>query len=300
MGVAAVGAWFAAVTHLPGALALLAGGLAGALAALAVGLPALRLRDMHVAVITLSLALSARVVFGGDRYLGGLLPRQVDRPQLLGIDFNDGRVFYYVIVAIVAVACIGVAGLRRSRTGRVLIATRDNPAAVLAYGISAYRAKLTAFAIAGFLAGTAGALLVFQHRGFASARFTADASLQVFLYAVVGGLGALIGPLLGFAFDAALTLFSSNPLIVFAGTGLGGVLLLTAAPGGLAQLLYDARDAALRRIAIRLRLDVPALLGRHQAGRAALPESRVKATTLVAYDLSAQWAVAARAAKAKA
>ncbi|MDQ1439396.1 MAG: branched-chain amino acid transport system permease protein livM [Acidimicrobiaceae bacterium] len=294
MGVAAVGAWVVAVTGLPAPIAVVVGGLAGAAVSMLMGLPAVRLRNVHVAVISLAFALSAQAVFADRRYLGAHVPRLIARPAVLGMDFNDPRAFYYGAVAVVALACIGVVGLRRSRTGRVLIATRGNPSAVAAFGISAMRAKLTAFAIAGFLCGVAGALLLYQQRGISSATFSTDASLGVFLYSVVGGLGGVAGPLLGFAFEAALTLFSTNPLIVFAGTGLGGVLLLAAAPGGIAQLLYDARDAALRRIAIRLRIDVPALLGRRQADRAPLREPRALAVARVAYDVPRQWAIDAR------
>lgn len=290
MGVAAVGAWAAAVTHLPAPFAVLVGGLAGTGAALAIGVPALRLRSVNVAIITMAFALSAPVVFAGDRLLGRWLPDSVDRPGLFGMDLHDPRVFYYVVTTLVAAACIAVVGLRRSRTGRVLIAGRSNPAALTAMGVSAFRAKLTAFAVAGFLAGTAGALLVYHEGGVRAEAFSADAGLGVFLYSVVGGLGGIAGPVLGFAFEAVVTLSSTNPVVVFAGTGLGGILLLLAAPGGLAQLVYDARDAGLRRLAVRLRIPVPSLLGRRHADRVPLREARTGVAPVVVYDVPRQWA----------
>jgi branched-chain amino acid transport system permease protein len=295
MGVAAAGGWAAAVTGLPAPLALLVGGVVGAGVSALVGLPALRLRTVHVAVMTLSFALSARAVFAGQDFLGAHTPRLVARPVLVGMDFNDPRAFYYGVVVVAAAACAAVVGLRRSRTGRVLIATRGNPAAAAALGVNALRARLSAFAVAGFLCGVAGVLLVFHQRGLLSGTFSPDASLSVFLYAVVGGLGGVAGPLFGFAFEALLTLFSTNPLLVFAATGMGGILLLTAAPGGIAQLVYGGRDAGLRRLAIRHRIDVPALLGRRQSDKSPLRERRSPAAMPVAYDLPHQWALDARA-----
>lgn len=291
MGTAAGGAWVAAVTGMPAPLAVVAGGLAGMALAVLIGLPSLRLGELNFAVMTLAFGLAAPAIFGGSRYLGKLLPQQLERPSLLGMELQDPRIFYYAMTLVVAGACLAVVGLRRSSTGRMLIAARSNPTGLAAMGISPSRAKLTGFAIAGALTGTAGALLVYHDGRFVTSNFDAGASIVVFLYAVLGGLGAVLGPILGFTFLAAVALSTTNPLFVLAGSGTGGILLLAAAPGGFAQLVYGLRDAALRRLALRLRINVPALIGRRTAGlhRVPLQDARRVDALALAYDLPRQW-----------
>ena len=298
-GFAAIGAWGAAVSGLPMPLALLVGGTLGAVAAVVVGVPALRLKGLNLAVSTLAFAVSATVLFLGDRYLGKMLPESLDRPSFLGMDFEDPRVFYYASVLIVIGVTFAVVGLRRSRTGRALIALRANEAAAQSFGINVLRVRLTAFAISGFLAAFAGALFAFHQRDVNAASFAPDKSLEMFIFSVVGGLGGIAGAFCGFTFMALLRFMDDNPVITYLGGGLGGMLILMAAPGGLAQILYDIRDAALRRLAVRLRIPVPSLMGDRAAARtfdrAPLDENRRMSRSALAlplrYRLPHQWAL---------
>ncbi len=261
-GFATIGAWAAAASGLPFPLAVLLGGIAGAAAAVVVGLPALKLRGLNLAISTIAFALSAQAIFLDERYLGRALPDTLTMPAVLGVDFSDERIVYYLTLAITVGFCFVVMGLRRTRTGRALIATRANEATAQSFGISVLRARLVAFSISGFMAAVAGALLAFHLGRVAPQAFSPDQSLLVFLYAVLGGLGGLAGPLLGMGFYAVVTFFfSNNPLVQLLGAGLGAVLLMLAAPGGLAQLVYAARDGMLRRLAFRLRIPVPSLMG---------------------------------------
>jgi branched-chain amino acid transport system permease protein len=261
-GFASIGAWMAAVSGLPFLFALVAAGLAGAVAAVVVGLPALKLKGLSLAISTIAFALSARALFIDDRYLGGMIPDTLTMPKLLGVDLAEERATYYLTLVIVLGFCAVVMGLRRTRTGRVLIALRSNEATAQSFGISALRARLIAFSVSGFMAAVAGALLAYHLGRVAPQAFSPDKSLIVFLYSVLGGLGGIAGPLLGMAFYALVSFFfQSNPLVQYLGAGAGAILLMLVAPGGLAQLVYGVRDAMLRRLAFRLRIPVPSLMG---------------------------------------
>src|SRR5699024_9724026 len=101
------------------------------------------------------------------------------------------------VLAVVALSFLAVVGIRRSRTGRALMAIRDNERAAAVYGVSPVRAKIGGFALSGFLAAVAGCLLVHVNQAYTETPFTAQESLTVFTAAVVGGLGSWIGPILG-------------------------------------------------------------------------------------------------------
>lgn len=300
-GFASIGAWTAAVCGFPFPFAILAAGLAGAVAAVLVGLPALKLRGLNLAISTIAFALSARALFIDDRYLGKLLPDTLTPPVVFGIDFADEKVAYYFTLALVVSFGVMVVGLRRTRTGRALIALRANEATAQSFGISALKARLTAFSIAGFMAAVAGALLAYHLGSVAPQEFSPDKSLTVFLYTTLGGLGGVAGPLLGMAFYAIVTFFfSNNALVEYLGAGLGAVMLMMAAPGGLAELVYGLRDGMLRRLAFRLRIPVPSLMGDKgaalSADRVVLEEKRQESRRTgdplpVSYRPVGQWAL---------
>lgn len=259
---AAVGGYAAAMLAgtLPQILCVVAGALAGALAATAAGVPALRLRGLHLAITTLAFALTTSAVLLSPRFLGALLPDEVARGSLLGISLESHRGYYFFTLVMLAATVALTMGLRRSRIGRGLIAARDNEAAARSFGIAPVRARLGAFAISGGIAGAAGALFVFHQFGLKAASFTPDVSVLMFLMAVIGGLGAIAGPLIGAAVIGVLSLLAAGPLVVFLATGGGVVALLLFAPGGLVQLFADVRDSWLRRVAARNHIVVPSLL----------------------------------------
>src|SRR5205823_1630788 len=107
-------------------LALPAGAIVGGIAAVIVGLPALRLRGLHLAVSTLAFAVATSAVLVNPSYFGKGLPRTFPRPSILGINLDNQKTFYYTTLALLIMVIFGVVGLRRSRIGRVLIAARDN------------------------------------------------------------------------------------------------------------------------------------------------------------------------------
>ena len=240
-------------------------GLAGAAVAVLIGIPALRIRGLFLAVTTLAFALATGVYFLNDEFFPWLVPsdRLPERGFLFGkFDLESEHTYYYVLVVFFALIVASVRALRRSRSGRVLVATRDNVRAAQSYGVSPVRARLSAFAISGFIAATAGALYFFHQHGISSTVLETPRNLILFSMAVIGGLGSVPGALLGAAYLTFLfnSSFTTSPSTQFLASGVGVLLILMFLPAGLSGLLYDIRDALLRRLAQMRDVVVPSLL----------------------------------------
>ena len=228
--------------------------------AVLVGLPALRIAGLFLAAVTFAFAFAVHSVLFQPRYFGWLLPTEVHRPTLFLLDFADERSMYFLCVVALAACVLIVVRLRRSRFGRLLIAVRENEANVASAGVSVVRLKLMAFGVSGGLAGLAGAMLAHQQRGLSAASFTADASLSIFILAVLGGVSSVNGALIGSAYGNIVTYFLAGNPVVSTLLGFGGPLLvLYAVPGGLISLVVRLRDGILRIVAQRRQLVVPSL-----------------------------------------
>jgi len=267
LAIAGVGAYTAAISGLPFPLSLLAAGCVGAVTALIIGLPALRLRGLHLAVTTLAFSAAVVSLLLNSTELGSYLPHYLGRPDLLGLKLSDERVFYYAVVLLLAVFLVATVGLRRSRSGRALIACRENESAAQAFGINLVRLRLSAFMISGFMAAVAGGMAAYASYGVHSSDFGVGQGIYVFVLVVIGGLGSIMGPLLGALYVGATTVFTSNDIVGLASTGFGLVAVLLFAPGGLSQVVYTVRDAGLRRIADRYKIDVPSLFENRASAR---------------------------------
>ena len=237
--------------------------VAGAIATL-VGIPALRLKGLFLAVTTLAFSITVEAVLFDDRFFGWLLPDSVDRPTLFFIDFRQDRPMYYLCLFCLVLAIVVTLNLRRSRFGRLVIALRENEANVQSFGVSAVRLKLTAFAVSGMLAGFSGAVFVHQQRGFSQVSFSTQRSLDVFVITVLGGIGSIGGAMLGALYDNLLRYFlPTNPFLnTLNGVlqrGGGTLLVLFIAPTGLIGGVIAVRDAWLRIIAQRRQIVVPSL-----------------------------------------
>jgi ABC-type branched-subunit amino acid transport system permease subunit len=272
---AAVGGWVTYYSETDLSIALLAGGAAGALAAIVVGYPALRRRGLTLAVSTLAFALFVssfllnQELFGENGEPPGFLPGQwlpgfrIDRTPIFGrFDIESETRFYFLCLIVLGLLLVVVRGVRRSRTGRVLIAIRENDSAARSYGINTTRTNLACFALSGFIAAVAGVLLVHQQTGLqvgAGNLYLPEESLRVFSMVVIGGLGSLPGVLLGAAYIWGTEYFLPGQWS-FLATGAGLLLILMVLPGGLGAVLYDTRDWLLRQIAKRRGLVVPSLV----------------------------------------
>lgn len=249
---------------------LLAAGLAGAVVAVLIGLPALRIRGPFLAVATLGFALATGSFFLNREFFPWLVPDgRVPRPVILGkFDLESELTMYYVLLIALVIVLLLASSFRNSRAGRVLVATRDNGRAAQSYGINPVRAQLTAFALSGFIAALAGGLNMFHQHGLTTSLLETPQSIVLFTVAVIGGLASLPGALLGaayltFLFYSPLTRLPAVQLIA---SGLGVLAILLFLPGGLGGLFYSMRDGILRRIATAKGIVVPSLLADQRSG----------------------------------
>ncbi|MGH2728198.1 MAG: ATP-binding cassette domain-containing protein, partial [Actinomycetota bacterium] len=259
---AGVTAWLLTSYHVSLLACLLASTTVGLLSALIMGVPALRIRGLYLAAVTLAFAVPASTFFLSSQRFPHFAPFRVDPPVLFSrFDLSRARPFYYFCL-IVALIALGLArNFRASRTGRAAIGVRDNERMAESVGISATRSRLVAFAVSGALAGLAGGLYVLAYRGVPFNGFSPVLSLAAFTMVVVGGMGSLWGAVLGalFVYLAEYYLGAAAQLLV---TGGGIVAVLQFAPGGLAHLSYRLRDLALVSILRRRGLSQSLLYAR--------------------------------------
>jgi branched-chain amino acid transport system permease protein len=248
---------------------LVAGTLVGAVVAVIVGLPAVRIQGLFLAVTTLSLAGATQFYFLKRTYAFGqaILPTQgsdrVGRPVLFErIDLAPQRNYYYFCLAGLGLVLLAAKSFRKHRSGRVLIATRDNGRAAPAFAIDLVRTRLAAFAVAGAIAGFAGVLQVYQSQSVDASTYGLVPSVNVFVATVIGGLTSLAGGVAGAVIVQAVYLLGDPRIegISFLVTGPGLLVVLLFLPGGFAQLGFGLRDRFLRRVADRAGIHVPSLV----------------------------------------
>jgi ABC-type branched-subunit amino acid transport system ATPase component/ABC-type branched-subunit amino acid transport system permease subunit len=234
--------------------------VAGCVAAVLVGFPALRVKGLFLAVTTMAFAVATQGwllrldVFTNGNPSNYHLPRST----LFGfIDLTSQRSYYYFCLVVLALAAAATSRLRSSGIGRSIVAMRDNEPCASSFGLSPTVAKLSAFAFAGTLAALAGALYAGLNVYFGqgaiggTSPFGPEQSLQIVAMAVIGGLGSVGGTLVGALYVVGLpALFDNDPVVTFATSSIGLLVLLLYVPGGLASLAYRARDAAFA-IAVR-------------------------------------------------
>jgi ABC-type branched-subunit amino acid transport system ATPase component/branched-subunit amino acid ABC-type transport system permease component len=269
LAIAAIGAAIAGSLAQEGRdffVCLVVAALSGAVVALAIGLPALRIQGLFLAVTTLAFALTTGSYFLNEQYFAWLVPSSSER-VLRGVivnkfDLESEHAYYYFIVVVFALVAMSVRSLRNSRSGRVLIATRDNARAAQSYGVSPTRAKIAAFTLSGFISALAGALYFFHQHDLSTTITVTDNNLKIFAMAVIGGLGSIPGAILGAAYLTFLDYspLTKQPLTRLFASGIGVLVILLFLRGGLGGLLYATRDAILRRIAKAKNIVVPSLL----------------------------------------
>jgi branched-chain amino acid transport system permease protein len=282
VGIAAAAAGGLAGNHNIDFFAALAIGVAaGALTAVVIGLPAVRIQGLFLAVTTLAFGYAMQYYVLNSHYWIGrhLLPNplhpDIQRPALygkfvLGDSETGERSFYFLALGLLVLCLLAAASFRRQHSGRVLIALRDNQRAASSYSIAPSRTRLAAFAISGGFAGVAGVLMAYQQHNVIPGTYDVPTSIGVFLAAAVGGLGSLMGGTLSvIAFEATIvfgpllwhhlghTVSSVMPLLL---TGPLLIVNLYTNPGGLAGWVFQERDKWLRRLAAKHDVHVPSLV----------------------------------------
>jgi ABC-type branched-subunit amino acid transport system permease subunit len=191
---------------------LLLAGLCAVPVGLVIGLPALRLRGVNLAVVTLGFAAAMdAVIFNLHSFIGGTAGLPIPGPRLPGLDLaiSQGRAYPRVIfgvLVLVVVILLGllVARLRRGPAGRMLLAIRSNERAAGSVGINVAQGKLMAFGLAAFIAGIGGALTGYMQGELTSDSFAAFASIGLLAIVFVAGVGRIAGAAVaGIMFSAA-------------------------------------------------------------------------------------------------
>jgi ABC-type branched-subunit amino acid transport system permease subunit len=257
-GLVAVGALMPAHlgSSVPLVLLMPFAGAVTAVVAVLVGLPALRVRGLYLAVSTLAFGLwfmgavldtPCWTVPGLNRQLCTGLPNPqstlIAAPNLFGIGLASERAFAWFSLGVLVVSVLIVRLWRDRGVARRLMAVRDNETGAGALGIPLARTKLLAFALSGFIAGYAGVCLAFATQRFSTDTFDPTFSILVVSMVVIGGLGSIDGAVLGAIYLVGIpAIFGSNPTIQFLTSGLGLLAFILYLPGGLSELLHRFGD----------------------------------------------------------
>jgi ABC-type branched-subunit amino acid transport system permease subunit len=233
---------------LPFLPAVVAAGGVGALAAVAIGLPALRRKGLFLAVTTLGFALVSQSWLIGQDWMAGV-GATLHRPEVAGVSFHGQHAYYLVVLGGLLVAVLLTRAVLSGPLGRTMVAIRDNEPQAAALGVDTTRVKLLAFAVSGFIAASAGALYGYGAEQFGPQNFPVVDGLRIVSVAVIGGLGSITGTVL-----AALLVFGVDrmvhvPEIRLVMTAMGLLVVLLFLPGGFAGPIARVRDWAARRLA---------------------------------------------------
>jgi branched-chain amino acid transport system permease protein len=258
---------FAVEQHVPFPFSPLLAALVAAVIGALVAVPALRIRGVQLAIVTLAAAVAIdSVVFSNPAVLGGIGSNAatIDPPRLFGIKFGpadsytfgDMKIpnpFFGVFCLIVTVGlALLVVALRRSKFGYRMLAVRSNERAAAAAGVNVAATKIIAFTIAAFIAGLGGVLSAYQFEGVSPVSYDALLSVALLAFAYMGGITSVTGAVIaGFLVTDGLVATAlsdwfrvpSNYMILIGGLGLivTAVLNPEGIAGGVGQTWRSVR-----------------------------------------------------------
>ncbi|MEM7324256.1 MAG: branched-chain amino acid ABC transporter permease [Actinomycetota bacterium] len=209
------------------------------------GLPALRIKGIYLALLTFGFALAfGPITRRLGSITGGVNGRSVEfegnPPAWTGLGEDRTQLYRYLLCVLVVIIWFTLAhNLNNSRMGRAMRAVKEDETAAASFGVNLTIIKTGAFGISAAMAGSAGALQTFLFPFVSHTKFDVFLSLRLYAAAVIGGLGALAGAVYGVASLVVVPVFASilgslgSETVVF---GLALILLTYVAPTGLAGL----------------------------------------------------------------
>ena len=220
-------------------------------ASLILGLPTLRLRTYYLAMTTIGFGEIVRlIIVHWEPVTGGTSGlRAVPGISVFGVGPQGQIQHYYLLVAMLALAALVAARIRRSALGRAMIATKDSEIAAEQSGVDTTRTKLLAFMIGAVYAGLAGCLYASSIRFVSPDSFSGVQAVLLMTMLIVGGMGSIAGSVAG-----AVTLTILPEALRFLGQwylvlyGLGVIVVIVLLPGGLASMTaaFPFRRAGVR------------------------------------------------------
>lgn len=248
----AIGAYTAAIMvelgGVPYPLTLPAAGLICFVAGFLFGFPALRLEGLYLALATFALAVATPQILKLsplEAWTGGVQGIVIAKPQApFGLPLTPDQWLYYFTLSVAAVLYICARSLVSSRTGRAMMAIRDNPIAARSMGVNTGLYKALTFGVSALYTGVAGALGAMVVQFVAPDSFTVSLSIALFVGLVVGGVGWLPGALFGGAFVLFVPNFAESVSKGLSGAVYGTILILViyVMPSGVAGLFRAARS----------------------------------------------------------
>jgi branched-chain amino acid transport system permease protein len=200
----AVGAYTEALLQaagVPFVLSLTCAALFSAAVGIIVGLPALRLKGVYLAIATLAFnVIVEEIVTRWESVTGGNQGKLLKPIELFGYKLTSGASFYYLCLALTVLCCLALINLLRSPTGRAFVAIRDSEVSASCMGINIARYKTMSFALSAALTGIGGALYAHKITFISPEQFTLVQSIELVTIVIIGGIGSLHGAVLGAAF----------------------------------------------------------------------------------------------------
>lgn len=180
-------------------LAMPLGGLMAALFGLLLGLPTMRLKEIYLAITTLGFGEIIRLIMLNwtDLTRGSMGLPGIPAPSIFSYEISSNQAYYYFILALVLITVAAMRRLIDSRTGRALIAIREDELAAKSMGIDVTAYKMLAFAVGAFFAGLAGSFYAHYTSFIDPHTFSFTESIAILAMAVLGGLGSINGSILG-------------------------------------------------------------------------------------------------------
>jgi branched-chain amino acid transport system permease protein len=204
----AVGAYTEALMQaagVPFVISITCAALFSAALGIIIGLPALRLKGIYLAIATLAFnVIVEEIITRWHSLTGGNEGKHLKPVDLFGWKLESDAEFYYLCLALTVLCCIACINLLRSPTGRAFVAIRDSEISASCMGVNLAKYKTMAFAVSAALTGIGGALYGHKLAFISPEQFTLFQSIELITIVILGGIGFLHGAVLGAAFIIVL------------------------------------------------------------------------------------------------